>query len=234
MAEPAGARAIGHAELAALKLLALDGALARTTKVSCADLGTRLDASNQTASRRLQALEDAGYVERELVSDGQLVSVTEAGEAALASEYEDYRRIFESDARLTLEGSVTGGMGEGRHYITLSGYMRQFKEKLGYEPFAGTLNVDLDGRSARERASMGAVTAVPIEGWEDEERTYGPAACYPATVEADAGSFEPVHVISPERTHHEDDQIELIAPVMLRDELGLADGDTVSIHVEER
>jgi len=234
MAEPAGTPAVGYAELAALKLLALDGALARTTKVSCADLGARLDASNQTASRRLQALEDAGYVERELVSDGQLVSVTDAGETALAAEYEDYRRIFESDGRLTLRGAVTGGMGEGRHYITLPGYMEQFTEKLGYEPFPGTLNVELDEASRRERASMRSLDGVAIEGWEDEERTYGPATCYPASVEFEGESSEPAHVISPERTHHEDDQLELIAPSKLRDELGLADGDTVSIHVENR
>ncbi len=231
MAEPAGAPAVGYAELAALKHLALDGALDRTTKVSCSELASSLDASNQTASRRLQALEDAGYVERELVSDGQMVSVTPDGKGRLRSEYEDYRRVFESDARLTLEGDVTSGMGEGRHYITLSGYMKQFRERLGYEPFAGTLNVVLtDG----ERAAMGAVEAVPIDGWEDEERTYGPAVCYPATVEAEGRSYEPAHVISPERTHHEDDQLELIAPEKLRDELALADGDTVTIHVEDR
>jgi len=234
MAEPAGAPAVGYAELAALKHLALDGALTRTTKVSCSDLGSRLDASNQTASRRLQSLEDADYVERELVSDGQLVSITKAGEQALAAEYEDYRRVFESDAEVSLDGHVTSGMGEGRHYITLSGYMEQFRERLGYEPFPGTLNVELEAGSDRELASMGAFEAVPIDGWEDDERTYGPAVCYPATVEAEGGRYEPTHVISPERTHHEDDQLELIAPDKLRDELDLADGDAVTIHVEER
>ncbi|MFB6136714.1 MAG: DUF120 domain-containing protein [Halobacteriaceae archaeon] len=234
MAETAGTPVAGRAELAVLKLLALEGALARPTKVSCAELGTALGASNQTASRRLQSLEDGGLVERERVADGQLVSVTDAGERALEREYEDYRRIFEEASPVVLEGTVTSGMGEGRHYISLPGYMSQFAERLGYEPFPGTLNVDLAERSRRDRSAMAALDAVPIEGWEDEDRTYGPATCYPATVVADGEGYEPAHVIVPERTHHDASQLEVIAPEKIRDELGIDDGDEVSLRVEER
>lgn len=233
MAETAAATAVGHDELAALKLVALDGGLAGPVKVSCSTLAERLDASSQTASRRLQRLDEAGYVERDIVSDGQWVDITDAGEAALRKEYADYRRIFEEEASVTLTGTVTGGMGEGRHYISLSGYMEQFKERLGYEPFAGTLNVDLTEESVRARAGMSSLDAVPIDGWEDEERTFGPAACYSATVEYDSESYETAHIIVPERTHHDETQLEIIAPDRLRDELGLADGDTVSVRVEE-
>jgi riboflavin kinase len=226
--------AAGQDELAALKQLALEGGLRTERKVSCAALAGDLDASTQTASRRLQALDEAGFVEREMVSDGQWVAVTAAGERALKREYEDYRRIFEEDISVTLRGTVTGGMGEGRHYISLPGYMEQFREKLGYEPFPGTLNVELTDRSRRERATMAALDAVPIDGWEDEDRTYGPAVCYPATVEAGAATHERAHVITPERTHHDDDQLEVIAPEKLRDVLDLSDEDHLTVHVQER
>ncbi|MFC6864044.1 DUF120 domain-containing protein [Halomicroarcula sp. GCM10025817] len=232
MAESTG-HAVGRDELATLKLLALDGALDERTKVSCADLAGRLDASNQTASRRLQRLEDAGLLERDIVSDGQNVRITAAGEGRLQSEYADYRRIFEADASVDLRGIVTSGMGEGRHYITLPGYMEQFIEKLGYEPFAGTLNVELADESVRKRARLGALEPVTIEGWEDDERTYGPAYCYAASVESGDGEYEPAHVIAPERTHHGEEQLELIAPEKLRDVLELADGDEVIVHVAE-
>jgi riboflavin kinase len=226
--------AVGADGLAALKVVALDGGLAGEVKVSCAGLAENLDASSQTASRRLQRLEEAGLVEREVVNDGQWVSVTDAGEARLRAEYADYRRLFDESAELTLTGSVTGGMGEGRHYISLPGYKRQFKERLGYEPYPGTLNVNLDERSIRTRGELAAVEAVPIDAWEDEERTYGSASCYVASVEGNGRTFDPVHVIVPDRTHHDEDQIELIAPEMLRDELGLADGDEVTVRVEDR
>ncbi|GGL48913.1 DUF120 domain-containing protein [Halocalculus aciditolerans] len=226
---------VGYDELAVLKLLALDGGLRGEVKVSCSDLAGRLDASNQTASRRLQALEDAGFVERDLVTDGQLVDITDAGERALQHEYEDYRRIFDGPTDVTLHGTVTGGMGEGRHYISLSGYNRQFNEKLGYDPYPGTLNVELTEQSRRERAAMERLDAVPIDAWEDEERTYGSASCYPCTVENTEGdAFAPAHVIVPDRTHHDESKLEIIAPEKLRDELGLVDDDTVAVRVTPR
>ncbi|MFB6123425.1 MAG: DUF120 domain-containing protein [Haloferacaceae archaeon] len=233
MAETTAVPAVGYDELAALKLVALDGGLSGSVKVSCSGLGDRLDASTQTASRRLRRLDETGFLDRDVVADGQLVSVTGDGEAALRREYADYRRIFEADASLTLVGTVTSGMGEGRHYISLPGYKRQFEERLGYEPFPGTLNVELDEESVHARGEMAALDAVPIDGWEGEERTYGPATCYAARLEIDGEAYERAHIIVPDRTHHDSTQLELIAPTKLRDELGLVDGDGLDIHVEE-
>mgnify|MGYP000061172612 CR=1 FL=1 len=229
---PETTAAVGPDELVALKEVALAGGLTGAAHLSCAGLGASLDVSDQTASRRLRVLADAGLVERTVGGDGQRVSLTDEGVARLRREYADYRRLFDDDA-LSLAGRVTGGMGEGRHYISLDGYMRQFRERLGYEPYLGTLNVDLDERSVRARAEIEAFEAVPIDGWEDEERTFGPATCYAATVaHADDGRrYEGAHAIVPERTHHDEDQIEVIAPDRLRDELDLADDDRVVLRV---
>ena len=230
--------AVGQDELATLKLVALDGGLVGPVKVSCSELADRLDASNQTASRRLQALEAAEHLERDVVSDGQWITVTDDGESALRREYADYRRIFEGRRSLTLRGRVTSGMGEGRHYISLSGYMEQFRERLGYEPFPGTLNVELDKESARSRAGLRSIDGVPIDGWEDEERTFGPATCYPASVRQSNGNrtdgdrnVDLAHVIVPDRTHHDEESLELIAPDKLRTVLDLEDGDNVIVEI---
>ena len=226
--------AVGPDELAVLKLLALDGALSGECKTSCGALAERLDTSNQTASRRLQGLESAGLLVRDTGRDGQWVEITEDGETELRREYEDYRRIFEGPTVVELHGAVTGGMGEGRHYISLPGYHRQFVEKLDYEPFPGTLNVDLTDVSVRRRAALGSLDPVHIDGWEDEERTYGPAVCYPASVETvDGDRYDGAHVIAPERTHHDEDQLELIAPEKLREVLGLDDDDRLTVYVED-
>jgi riboflavin kinase len=226
-------RALSSDGVWTLKHLALAGAVSGEEKVSCAELAERLDASTQTASRRLQELESGDYIEREIVSDGQWVELTDSGEGLLQAEYETYRRIFEGSAAVSLSGVVTSGMGEGRHYITLSGYMEQFREKLGYQPFPGTLNVDLDAESVRERPRLDALEPVTIEGWESDERTYGPAYCNPATLVAPGGTCEQAHVIAPERTHHGDDHLELIAPEELRESLDLTDRTEVTIRVTE-
>ncbi len=225
--------AVGADEIATLRLLGLDGGLDGEAKVSCSNLASRLDASNQTASRRLQGLDEAGLIERETVADGQWVSITAAGERELRREYESYRTLFEGRSSVDLRGAVTGGMGEGKHYITLPGYMTQFEERLGYAPFPGTLNVELGTESVRKRGAMESFEPVHIDGWEDDDRTYGPCVCYPARVEREGERYDGAHVIAPERTHHDEDQLELIAPVKLRDVLSLSDGDRMTIHVEE-
>jgi len=225
---------VGYDELATLKLVALDGALEGPTTITCSELADQLDASNQTASRRLQQLDDADYLTREVTGDGQRVSLTAEGERALQREYADYRRLFEGNADVTLRGTVTSGMGEGKHYISLSGYRRQFRERLEYDPFPGTLNVDLDEESIRARARMDALDPIEIDGWEDDERTYGPAFCWPATIETGGKRYEDVHAIAPERTHHGADQLELIAPVKLRETLDIEDTDGVIVHVSEQ
>jgi len=225
--------AVGHDELAVLKLLALDGGIGGQQKTSCSELADRLDASTQTASRRLQRLEDAGLVTRDTVSDGQWVAITDDGQRTLRNEYEEYRRIFESVSMVELTGTITSGMGEGRHYITLSGYMKQFRNRLGYEPFPGTLNVELTDPSVRRRGALESLDPVPIDGWETDERTYGPAVCYPATVAVEDETYQTAHVIAPERTHHDEDQLEVIAPEKLRDELALEDGERVTVTISD-
>ena len=227
-------RALEGNELQTLKELALLGGVAGEEKLSCSSLADRLGVSTQTASRRLQSLDEGGYIDREIVTDGQWVRLTDDGEGRLHAEYTDYRRVFEEHEDVTLVGTVTSGMGEGRHYISLPGYMRQFREKLDYEPFAGTLNIDLTGESIRARRQLDSIEPVTIEGWEDEERTYGPAYCYPATVTAGAETYRIAHVIAPERTHHGDDHLEVIAPEKLREALDLADGTEVTVDVEKR
>jgi riboflavin kinase len=235
--------AVGADARETLKMLALAGALDGRAEVSCSGLAERLDVSTQTVSRRLRDLDEAGLVDREMVSNGQLVSTTDDGRRVLEREYADYRRLFEADRGVDLHGTVTGGMGEGRHYISLPGYNEQFVERLGYEPFAGTLNVDLDAESTRARAALDGLEPIRIDGWEDDERTYGPAFCWPASVGVDdegsadrsapdGGAYTTAHVVAPERTHHGQDKVELIAPDRLRDALDLEDGTPVTVHVE--
>jgi len=225
---------ISTAELATLKQLALGGDIDREITVTCSSLADELDVSAQTVSRRLQQLDEDGLVERTVHDEGQDLRISNIGLSTLRREYEDYRRVFEQPASIDLQGVVTTGMGEGRFFVALSGYKAQFVERLGYDPFEGTLNIDLTADSTRRRYALEHMSAVPIDGWEDDERTYGPAECYPATLVSEEGDpYEPTHIVVPRRTHHDQDQIELLAPDKLRDRLSLEEGDRVTVHVQE-
>jgi riboflavin kinase len=224
---------VDHSELATLKQLALAGALEGEITVSCSSMGDRLDVSTQTASRRLRSLDGSDLIRRTVVGEGQRVSLTTAGRRLLAREHHDYRTLFGADPEPPLSGTVETGMGEGRHYVSLPGYVDQFEERLGYEPYPGTLNVRLDDVSARRYDALSAREGVDIDEWEDGDRTYGAAVCYAAQVSAEGGSYDRAHVLVPDRTGHDEDLVELIAPDRLREALSLTDGSEVSIRVTE-
>jgi riboflavin kinase len=222
---------INYDELATLKQLARNGAMNREIKVSSGSLAETLDVSKQTVSRRLQNLTDAGFIYRQPISDGQYLFIRKPGKKALWNEYQEYQDIFTAEQDIILSGTVVEGMGKGKQFISLDGYQEKFKEQLSYEPFAGTLNVELDTESVRTRNRLTELEPTRIRGWEDEDESYGPVYCYPAKLEADTRIYKPVHVIEPERTQHDDDQLELLADTKLRTELNIESGDEVTIYV---
>lgn len=218
-------------ELAALKGIALAGALNRTLTATTGELADRFDVSREAARRNLRWLRDAGYL---APADGgrQQIRVTDAGRALLAREYADYCHLFDPSAALRLTGEVTEGVGKASGFVSLQGYVEQFRERLGYEPFHGTLNVTVDDESRADSYRLEARDGVRIDGWESDDRTYGGVTCYPVSVEtADDREYDPAHVLVPDRTQHDASELEILAPDKLRDEFGLRDGDTVIIHI---
>lgn len=136
-----------------------------------------------------------------------------------------------ADTPVVLRGEVTTGKGEGEFFVSLDGYAKQFRSKLGYSPFPGTLNVDLTAESTARRPRLSAVDATRIDGWEEGDRSFGPVACYPARLVRDGRAVESVHVLVPERTDHDEDQLEVIAPVELRSAYDIDDGDQLTIEI---
>jgi len=231
---PESSSIVGTAEMTTLKRLALAGALKKPITMTTAELATavREEISSQTASRRVRRLDEAGFITRQIGSNGQKIGITEEGRRRLEQEYQEYCQIFSENNQLVLEGDVTTGMGEGSYYINLSGYAKQFKDRLGYRPYPGTLNLNLTTESIRQRGRLQFFEAVHIESWSGEDRTYGAANCYSATITTDEEeTYEQAHILLPDRTHHDTDQLEIIAPDRLRDELGLSDGDHVSVQI---
>src|SRR6476661_1489088 len=83
--------------------------------------------------------------------------------------------------RITFKGKIVNGMGEGAYYMSLDEYKKQFKEKLGYEPFPGTLNLKLEDRTYTDKKKeISNYPSIFIHGFKDENRTFGWVKCYPA------------------------------------------------------
>ena len=215
--------------ITSLKRLALLNAIERPVKISSSEFMYYISASSKTAARVLKQLEEDGYIGRQLVAGGQMVQLTEAGVDILKKEYMDYQQIFcREHADPELYGHVITGLGEGQYYIAKEGYMSQFRDKLTFKPFPGTLNIRLTDQSAKIRDSMDMIQPLMIHGFNDGERSFGGVKCYPVEIEGIKGA-----VIIPDRTHYPADLLEIIAPVKLREMLGINDGDEVKIVVKD-
>ena len=210
--------------------LAEMGAHRRTAKISTEYLAGKLGTSQQTASRYLIELDNNGWIKRAVTPEGCLIKITDAGIKELKKLYSNLRFLMEAayPPSITLEGVVFTGLGEGAYYISKERYTRQFIEKLGFEPYPGTLNLKLTtDYDVKTRSELEAYPAIEIEGFRNEDRTFGSVKCYPVTIENKAKGA----LILALRSHYDASVIEVIAPVFLRKHLNLKDGHKVKVEV---
>ncbi|MDH5459904.1 MAG: DUF120 domain-containing protein [Candidatus Bathyarchaeota archaeon] len=210
--------------------LAEMGAHRRTAKISTEYLAEKLGMSQQTASRHLIELDNKGWIKRTITPEGCLIKITDAGMKELKKLYSNLRFLIEAayPPSITLEGIVFTGLGEGAYYISKERYRKQFMEKLGFDPYPGTLNLKLKtDYDIKTRSELEAYPAIEIEGFQNENRTFGHVKCYPAIIENKVKGA----LISALRSHYDTSVIEVIAPVFLRTQLKLKDGHKVKVEI---
>ena len=210
--------------------LAEMGARSRTIKVSTEYLAEKMGASQQTASRNLIELDKKAWIRRTITPEGCLIKITETGVAELKKLYSNLRLIMEAayPPSVTLEGVLFTGLGEGAYYVTRDKYRKQFMEKLGFDPYPGTLNIKLTSEyDTKARSELETYPGIEIEGFKDESRTFGNVKCYPAVINNKMKGA----VIFALRSHYNSSVLEIIAPTYLRNKLKLKDGHKVKVEV---
>jgi len=208
--------------------LAKLGALRKGVFINTFELAKELRTSQQTASRRVVELEARGYIKRSVGRRGQTIVITEKGAQQLMAVYTTlHASLSEALRSVVISGEVFTGLGEGAYYVSLDGYRTQIIEKLGFDPYPGTLNLKLtDPSDLYFREVLSHRAGILIKGFSDEKRTYGSVKAFKAKMHGiDAA------VLLIERTHYGRDTLEVIAPVNLRQALNLRDGDRVSLEV---
>ena len=200
-------------------------------QLTTTDLGKFINRSQQAASRHLLDLESAGYIERLRKGNKFAVKVTNKGYSQIDILFSALKHATESiPFTIDFKGTIVSGMGEGAYYMSLAGYKKQFKEKLGYEPYPGTLNVKLvDQISMNSRREISRYPSVFINGFSDNSRTYGWAKCYKADI--NDGVLNDAAVLVLERTHYDDSMLEVIAPVSVKQTMGIKNGDEIRIRI---
>lgn len=212
-----------------LFILSEMGAYHKTIKISTQYLAERIGNSQQTASRHLIELDKLDWIKRSITNEGCLITLTDIGKAQLKSLHSRLKMIIETTHPLsiTLKGTVFSGFGEGAYYIKQDGYRKQFIEKLGFDPYPGTLNVRLTNYDITASEDLKNYPAVEIEKFEDESRSFGSVKCYPALINNKAKSA----LIVALRTHYDSSVLEIISPHFLRNMLRIKDGQKIRIEI---
>lgn len=191
------------------------------------ELAKLLKASQQTASRHLIELEKMGLIHRVKLGRRESIKITAGGVKHLDNMFLTLKRAFElKKAETVFEGTVFSGLGEGAYYMSQEGYKKQFVEKLGFEPYPGTLNLRVRKEDQEEVRMLEASPFVLIEGFTDGSRSFGPAKCFHGKI---ADKVEGA-LIFPVRTHYSGDVVEAISTEYLRKLLHLKDGDKVKVR----
>ena len=123
-----------------------------------------------------------------------------------------------------ITGVVFSDLGRAASFMSVERVRKTLGEKLGFVPYPGTLNLRLEmdealasWREARKRRGI----EIP-----SEEPAHCHARCFLVEVEGKRRGA----VILPEVEGYPSDKVEIIAPVRLKDELGVKDGERVTIE----
>ena len=214
-----------------LSELLLCGAKNNFVELTTNEIAKKIKRSQQLASKELLDLEFFGCIKRNKKSKKYTIKVTERGYQQVYDHFLFLKTAVESFKHvIDFEGHIITGMGEGAYYMSLNGYKQQFKEKLGYEPYPGTLNIKLNSMLFVEaKKEMLKYPSINIEGFSDQSRTFGWVKCYPASINDSKNINSSILIL--ERTHYDDSIIELIAPFSIKEQFSLKNGDYVKLKV---
>jgi riboflavin kinase len=123
---------------------------------------------------------------------------------------------------IVFKGTVFSGKGEWRKFIDLPWVKQQIKEKLGFTPYIGTLNIHLSKESVTHKKLLENAQRFQIY----PEKGY----CTGILIKAHMNSVE-CAVIIPLVTNNPNNVLEVIASWYLRERLKLTDGSVVTVTI---
>ena len=124
--------------------------------------------------------------------------------------------------KIDLAGRVFTGQGEGKKYVKLSWVRRQIKEKIGFNPYPGTLNLRLDEENVKRRVLLEKDATLRVCHSEG----YCTGLLFKASLNGGTCG-----VVIPQVENYPENVLEVVASVNLKQKLRLRDGDLVTVTV---
>ena len=127
--------------------------------------------------------------------------------------------------KLTVTGKIVSGDGKGAFFTRLDWVQKQCQEKLGFRPFPGTLNIEVDEKKIPLINELYQINGLTLDS-PDSNSCSG--RIYPASIMGVTGA-----VVAPadDVRVHGNNVIELIAPTSLKDALDVDDGDEIMLVI---
>ncbi|HEY7715009.1 MAG TPA: DUF120 domain-containing protein [Candidatus Binatia bacterium] len=133
-------------------------------------------------------------------------------------------------ARMT--GVIFSDLGVASSFMTLDWVQAGLKQSLGFAPYPATLNL-----RPKSAADVEIWQCIRIEAsalhLRSAEGAFCSARLYPIAIHADRDSApEKITgaILVPEVPDYPSDKIEIVAPVRLKDYLGVRDGDALTLE----
>ncbi len=132
------------------------------------------------------------------------------------------------DKRIKLTGVVYSDLGQASTFMALEWVQNALREGLGFAPYPATLNLRLESGQdiavwrevKRERPGIPVVAPDP---------SFCRARCLLVEIEGKLTGA----VLLPEVEGYPADKIEVVAPVRLKDELGVRDGEKITLEFKD-
>lgn len=125
---------------------------------------------------------------------------------------------------MEIEGIIISGTKKGSYFVSQKFYSDQFKDRLGFKPFAGTLNIQLPREYLKE---INRITEGKMEIIKGKEG-FGDVKFIKAILDNQINGA----LVFPVKTQHTHDILEFIASENLRENLHLKDGDLVTLKIK--
>lgn len=126
-----------------------------------------------------------------------------------------------------LTGRVIGGVKQAAYFTQLDWVQEQCAEKLGFRPYPGTLNLEISEDSLPELENLRLEAGIELV---PPDPSFCAAKTLPLTIDGVAGAMI---VPSEDVNVHEKNVIEILAPLRLKDTLGIGDGSVVTLLIKK-
>ena len=123
---------------------------------------------------------------------------------------------------MKIDGEVTTGMGKAAFFLSQEFYTNEFKKNLGFIPFPGTLNIIVDDKYLNDINSIKDNCVNVIK----PDAEFGAVKYIQAKLNDEIDGA----IVFPAKTTHDENYLEFICEIKLREEFNLVDGDIVFIE----